>query len=313
MRVLIAGATGAIGRPLVRQLLERGHEVVGITRQASGAARLWAEGATAVVGDAADGEWVGRIVAETRPDVIVNQLTNLPDALDPRRLAEFYAANDRIRRLGTAALLSAAAGADIGRFVSQSAAFWYAPTQGPVKSEDDPFDLDAPEPSGTSVRTMLEVEESIRTTPSLTATILRYATLYGPGTWYSRDGEIGRRFGKRMYPIIGSGDAVTSFVHVEDAASATVAAVEQGVAGTFNVADDEPAEAKDWMRAFASAIGAGSPFRVPVAIARFVAPTALIHLATASRGASNRRIRDNLGWAPRFESWRTGFKLGLDT
>ena len=311
MRVFVAGATGAIGRLLVRQLRDHGHEVVGMTRDPARGEKLREAGATPVVGDATDRDLVKRAVAEARPDVIVNELTDLPASLDPKRLAEIYAANDRVRRDGTAALLAAAGESEVTRFISQSSAFWYAPTPGDVKTEDDPFDTDAPEPSGTSVRTMRAVEETIRAAPGLAGTILRYATLYGPGTWYEPDGEIGRRFRKWMYPIIGSGAAVMSFVHVEDAAAATVAAVEAAIPGTFNVADDEPARARDWMPAFAAAIGARRPLRVPVAIARLAAPPALVHLSTNSRGASNRRIRDALGWAPEFTSWRTGFTAGL--
>lgn len=308
---IFAGASGAIGRPLVRQLVAHGHDVTGLTRSEASAAHLRADGATAVVGDGADAPTVERLVAEAAPEVIVNELTSLPANLDPGKLTEIYAANDRIRRVGTAALVGAARTARVPRFVGQSSAFWYAPTPGDVKSEDDPFDVDAPEPAGTSVQTMVEVEGMMRDAPDLTTTILRYASLYGPGTWYAPEGEIGRRVRRWMYPIIGSGDAVMSFVHVEDAASATVAAIEAGLSGTFNVADDEPAAARDWLPAFAAAVGGRKPLRAPVALARLAAPAAIIHLSTNSRGASNRRIRDTLGWAPRYASWRQGFVEGL--
>ncbi len=311
MRVFVAGATGAIGRPLVRQLVARGHDVTGLTRDEGRARIVAGMGATPVLGDAADIETVGRFVADARPDVIVTELTSLPKALDPRKLREIYAANDRIRRLGTAALLAAASASNVPRLVSQSSAFWYAPTPGAVKTEDDPFDVEAPEPAGTSVRTMRDVEAMIEAAPNLTATILRYASFYGPGTWYAPDGEIGRRMRAWMYPIIGSGEAVMSFLHVDDAASATVAAVEAGIGGTFNVADDEPAAAREWMPALAAAIGARRPLRAPVAIARLVAPPAIVHLSTNSRGASNARFREAFDWQPRYPSWRTGFTEGL--
>lgn len=311
MRVFVAGATGAVGRPLVRQLVARGHEVTGLTRDEGRARWLRDAGATAVVGDAADRVLIAAAVDAARPDVIVNELTTLPANLDPRKLPEIYSANDRIRLLGTAALLGAASASNVGRFVTQSSAYWYAPTPGAVKKEDDALDTEAPEPTGTSVRAMVEVEAATRAAPGITATILRYASLYGPGTWYAPDGEIGRRVRRWMYPIIGSGDAVMSFIHVDDAASATVAAVEAGAAGTFNVADDEPAAARDWMPAFAAAVGGRSPLRAPVAIARFVAPPAIIHLSTQSRGASNRRLRETMAWAPHYPSWRQGFVEGL--
>ena len=284
---------------------------MGITRNPERADQLRAVGAVAAIGDAVDAPFIARLVAEFGPEVIVNQLTSLPSDLDPKRLPEAYAANDRIRREGTAALLAGAVASGIPRFVSQSAAFWYAPTPGDVKTEEDAFDTDAPEPTASSIRTMLEVERRIRATPNMTATILRYASFYGPGTWYTKDGAIGRRFRRWMYPIVGSGKAVTSFVHIDDAAEATVLAVESGQAGTFNVADDEPAAARDWMPAFAASIRAPRPYRVPEFAARMLAPAAMVRLAVHSRGASNRHIREVLGWQPRHRTWREGFAAAL--
>lgn len=311
MRIFVAGSTGALGRPLVRALLERGHVVTGLTRDAAKGAALAAIGATPVIADIYHTETVISAIVAARPDAIINELTALPQRLDPRKLAEYYAANDRVRREGTRTLLEGARRCEARRLVSQSAAFWYAPTPGGVKTEADPFDVEAPEPIGSAVATMVEVERAVVGAEGVAGVNLRYATLYGPGTWYSADGEIGRRFRRRMYPMIGSGEAIISFLHIDDAVGATIAALESGATGAFNVADDEPAMAKDWMPVFARAIGAPRPLRVPAFVARILAGPAAVHLALQSRGASNERLKDELHWQPRFESWRIGFRDGL--
>lgn len=311
MKVFVAGASGAIGRPLIRELLDRGHEVTGLTRQSENAKFLEGMGATPAIGDAADAEEMTRLVKLAAPQAIISELTRLPRQMNPKKLAEYYAANNAIRLQGTRALLDAARAANVERFVSQSAAFWYRPTAGPTKSEKDPFDTEGPEPVGEAARTMLKVEEMVRNAPDIIGTNLRYATFYGPGTWYSRDGEIGRRFKKWQYPIIGTGDAVMSFVHIVDAARATALAMECGRAGDFNVADDEPAVANDWMPTFAEAIGARKPMKVPVWLARLMVPDALVHLTINARAASNERIKTELRWQPCVPSWRTGFREGL--
>lgn len=310
MKVFLAGATGAIGRPLVRALLERGHVVTGLTRDPAKGAALAAAGATPLVADIYDSATVISAIVAARPDAIVSELTALPQRLDPRKLAQYYAANDRVRREGTRILLEGARRGHVRRLVSQSSAFWYAPTPGLVKTETDRFDTDAPEPIRSAVATMIDVERAVVEAEGVSGVNLRYATLYGPGTWYSATGEVGRRFRERMYPVVGSGDAVMSFVHVDDAASATVAALESDATGAFNVADDEPALAREWMPVFADCIGAPRPWRVPSFVARMLVGRAAAHLALESRGASNHRLRVDLRWQPRFESWRAGFRHG---
>lgn len=307
MRVFVAGATGAIGRPLVKALLERGHQVTGLTRDPVKGAELAAAGATPVIVDIFEAETVLSAIEAARPDAIISELTALPRRLNPRKLAEYYAANDLVRREGTRTLLEAARRFNVPRIVSQSSAFWYAPTPGPVKDETAPFDTDAPEPIRTAVATMIEVERAIMNARGVSAVNVRYATLYGPGTWYSANGEVGQRFRKRMYPMIGNGEAIMSFVHVDDAVTATIAALESDATGAFNVADDEPAVAREWMPVFAEAIGAPKPLRAPVFLARLLAGRAAVHLALNSRAASSRRLKDELGWRPRFKSWRSGF------
>ena len=171
--------------------------------------------------------------------------------------------------------------------------------------------MDAPEPIGQAIRTMVEVEQMVRSAPAMSGVNLRYGVLYGPGTWFSRTGDIGRRLRSWAYPIIGDGEAVTSFVHVEDAASATVAAVESTIAGDFNIADDEPAPAKVWMPALAAALGARKPLRVPIWLARLLVGGALVEFTINQRGASNEKAKRELGWRPRYASWRTGFSEAL--
>ncbi len=311
MKVFVAGATGAIGKPLVRQLVARGHDVTGLTRRQDEAQALMRAGAKAVIGDVFDQARLRQAMQAAQPDVIVSELTALPQSLDPRKLADYYEANNRVRAEGTRGLLEAAAASGAHRFVSQSAAFWYAPAGELVKGESAPFWTDAPEPIGQAVRTMVEVEQMVRDAPNMSSVNLRYGTLYGPGTWFSSNGDIARRMRARAFPIIGDGEAMTSFIHVEDAAAATVAAVESTAPGDFNVADDEPAPAKAWMPALAEALGARKPLRVPEWLARLLVGRALVAFTVNQRGAANQKAKRELAWRPRYGSWRTGFAEAL--
>jgi nucleoside-diphosphate-sugar epimerase len=306
MKVLVAGATGVIGRQLVPLLVEQGHEVAALTRSAERARGLEAAGAEPVVCDVFDREALVREARRIRPEAVINELTDLPQHLNPRRLGTIYAANNRVRRDGTANLVAAAHLSGAARVVTQSAAYWYAPDGGGLKNEADPLYTDAPEPIGAAVRTLREVEEEVLHDKLLTAVVLRYGQFYGPGTWYARDGDVGRRMRKRTYPIIGDGSAVTSFIHVRDAAAATVAAL-SAEAGVYNVVDDEPAAASDWMPVYADALGASVPVRVPARLAALLAGDAFVAWATTTPGADNRKARSRLGWEPAFASWRSGF------
>ncbi len=245
MRVFLAGATGAIGRRLVPQLVEAGHEVTAITRAEAKLGHLRSLGAEPVLCDVFDAGRLGSVVARAEPDAVINQLTDLPQSLNPRKLGEYYAANNRVRREGTTNLLDAARGAGVRRFLVQGAAYWYAPTGGPVKTEEAPLYLDAPAPIGPAVRTMKGVEDAALSAGGLEGVVLRYGMFYGPGTWYAKDGDVGRQVRKRRYPMIGRGKGTYSFIHVDDAASATVAALERARPGVYNVVDDEPATAAE--------------------------------------------------------------------
>lgn len=307
MKVFFAGATGAIGRRLVPRLVEAGHEVTAITRSKAKHGMLRALGAEPVLCDVFDAGRLGSVVARAEPDAVVNQLTDLPQSLNPRKLGEYYAANNRVRREGTANLLDAARGAGTRRFVVQGAAYWYAPTGDAVKTEEAPLYLNASAPIGPAVQTMKHVEDAVLSADGLEGIILRYGMFYGPGTWYAKDGDVGRQVQKRRYPKIGHGEGTYSFIHIDDAAAATVAALEEARPGIYNVVDDEPATAAEWMPVYAEALGAKRPPRVPAFVARMIAGKALVEWTLGLRGASNAKIKQDLGWLPQYESWRRGF------
>jgi nucleoside-diphosphate-sugar epimerase len=306
MRVFVAGASGAIGRPLVRQLLDAGHEVTGMTRGEERAAEIRETGAAAVVCDAFDRPALDAAVAEAAPDVVVNQLTSLPQDYNPRK-ASFYESTDRVRREGGRNLIEATRAAGARRFLTQSIAFLYAPEGEWVKSEDGrPFD-DAPGHFRSAVATLLEHEREVVSSTELEGLVLRYGQFYGPGTYYAPDGHLGREVRCRRFPIVGSGTGTFSFLHVDDAAGATVAALDRGAPGVYNVVDDEPAPLHEWLPVYADALGAKPPRRVPVWLAKLVAGSSVAAMAIELRGASNAKIKRELGWQPSYASWREGF------
>ena len=306
MRVFVAGATGAIGRPLVSQLVAAGHEVTGMTRFPERAEGVRAAGAEAVVCDVFDADGVRGAIAEARPEAVVHQLTDLPADYDtnPARLAR---GTNRLRREGTRVLLDAAQAAGARRFVAQSLAFVYAPDGEWVKDEEAPL-ASAPEGVVVSVRAL---EQAVLEAPALEGIVLRYGQFYGPGTWYAADGSIAERVRRRRFPIVGRGEGRFSFIHVEDAAAATVAAIERGRPGVYNVCDDEPAPLREWLPVYAQALGAKPPRRVPALLARMVAGATAAQAATVMRGAANGKAREELAWSPRYPSWREGFRGAL--
>lgn len=307
MKVLVAGATGAVGRSLVPALCSAGHEVCGTTRTAAKLDMLRGWGAQPELCDAYDAGAVHALVQRFAPEVIVNQLTDLPDDYSRRRTAAGIRNTGRIRRQATRHLLDAAAAAGTRRLVTQSIAFLYAPGRSRVKTEDDPPALHAPPPFGDAVRDTVAMEEMVLSQPGVNGVVLRYGMFYGPGTWYARDGSVTRMVRRRLHPIVGDGGGMFSWLHVDDAASATVRAVESDVSGVYNITDDEPAPVRDWLPVFAAAMGAPRPMHAPAWLARlFVGESAVAQL-TVSPGASNARARGALGWAPRWSSWREGF------
>ena len=312
LRVFVAGATGAIGQALIPKLLDKGYHVTAMTRTPENAAGVERLGASPVVCDVFDRDKLMRVVAEAQPEVVINQLTELPKTgLKPRKLADYYAKNDRIRTEGTDNLLHAVPAAGAQRYIGQSVAFFYEPKGGTVKAEGEPLWTAGPEPFGAAAKAIQRMEDAIRKAADLDGVVLRYGTFYGPGTWYTPDGEIGRQMKKRQYPNIGSGEGMTSFIHIDDAAAACVAFVESGQPGIYNVVDDEPATANQWMPVFAEAIGAKPPRRVPAWLARLIAGRPLVEWATTCRGASNEKLKRELAWRPRYPSWQRGFREAL--
>jgi nucleoside-diphosphate-sugar epimerase len=309
MKVLVSGASGAIGRVLVPQLVEAGHEVVGMTRRQDKADALTELGARGVVVDALDREAVRRVVLDAVPEAVVDELTSLPRDYNLRD-PHLYDANDEIRSKGTPALHDAAREAGARRFVMQSIAFLYAPEGDWVKSEDARTWLDAPPPLSRSIRVLHDNEQRITGDPDVDGVVLRYGFLYGPGTYYASDGSIAAQVRKRQFPVVGKGAGMTSFVHLHDAATATVAALDRG-SGIYNVVDDEPARARDWLPIYAQAIGAKPPRRIPAWVARLFAGK-IAGAANTMRGASNAKAKAELGWQPALPSWREGFATALD-
>jgi nucleoside-diphosphate-sugar epimerase len=226
-------------------------------------------------------------------------------------VSEQLASNDRVRTEGTANLVSAALAAGARRIVAQSIAFAYEPVGGPIKNEDDPLFIDAPPPWSRSVRAVSELERLVTATEGIEGVALRYGFFYGPGSSYASDGSLAREARRRRLPIVGAGRGVFSFIHVDDAAAATVAAVRRGSPTVYNVVDDDPAPQRDWVPRYAEALGAKRPFRVPKWLARLVAGQYVVMLATELRGASNERAKRELGWNPRYPSWRQGFADAL--
>lgn len=301
MRVFLAGGSGVVGRPLVRALAAAGHEVTATTRTPAKAELLRSLGATPAVLDALDRDALANAVREACPQAIIHQLTALPGTYDPR--PAYYTGTNRLRTEATRVLVDAGREVGATRFVFQSICFLYELSGPPVLEESAPIAVDAPEPFGTAVRKTLEGERMVLDAGGV---VLRYGQLYGPGTYYERNGDFGRRARRRMLPVVGDGGGMFSFLHVEDAASAAVAALSAG-AGVFNVADDEPAGVRDWLPVFCDAVGAPRPMRVPVFAAKLLGGSFVVANLLRGRGASNAKAKAELGWTPARPSWRTGF------
>jgi 2-alkyl-3-oxoalkanoate reductase len=312
MRIFLAGATGAVGTQLVPQLVAAGHHVIGTTRSAGKAGALRDAGAEAVVVDALDRDAVVAAVVAARPDAVVHQLTALNDLSNLRNFDAAFAGTNRLRTEATEHLLAGAREARAGRFVAQSYGGWpYARTGGPVKTEDDPLDPDPPAGMRRSLAAIRRMEELVVGAPDLVGIVLRYGGFYGPGTSLVPGGEQVEMIRRRRFPIVGDGGGIWSFVEIADAASATLAALERGAPGIYNIVDDDPAPMRDWLPALAVAAGAKPPRRVPRWLGRLAAGDAIATMATESRGASNAKAKRELGWQPATPSWRQGFPAVL--
>lgn len=311
MRVFVAGATGVIGRSLVPRLIEKGHAVTAMTRSRERADDLVSMGAEPVVCDVYDASGLEAALRQAAPEVVVHQLTALPPAIDPRKLEAQLAATDRIRVEGTRNLVRAAVEAGARRIVAQSLAFAYAPEGGLVKDEDAPLWLEAPWPWRRSVEAVAVLEKEVTATAGIAGVALRYGYFYGPGTAYASDGSSADLVRRRQFPIVGRGSGIFSFIHIDDAAAATVAAIEGGRPGIYNIVDDEPSPLRDWLPSYAQALGAPRPRRVFAFLARLVAGKYGLYAMTAQRGATNAKAKRELGWSPSVATWRTGFPADL--
>ena len=306
MRVFVAGATGAIGKQLVPRLVKAGHEVHGMMHNGSKQAMLVELGAVPVVADALDADQVAEAVGRVRPDVIIHQLTAI-GTLDTRHFDRAFAPTNRLRTEGTDHLLSAGRAVGVRRFIAQSFFASYARIGGAVKSEEDPLDAaPAREMKGT-IAAIRHLEAAVLGAQWTEGIVLRYGAFYGPGTSMASGAEQLELVRQRKFPVVGDGGGVWSFVHVGDAAEATVAAIEQGSRGVYNVVDDDPARVADWLPALARELDAKKPMRVPRFIGRLLAGETGVMMMTELRGASNAKAKRELAWRPAHPSWRGGF------
>jgi len=308
MRVLVAGGTGVVGRQLVPQLIAAGHQVSATTRSPQKTRSLRAAGADPYVLDGLDGTAVGEVVARAEPDVIVHEMTAIPAQLNLRRFEQNFAATNTLRTTGIDHLLAAARAAGVARVIAQSYAGWpNVRTGGPVKTEEDPLDPDPPAAMRTALDAIRYLERAVTSAP-LAGLALRYGSLYGPG---SSDLFV-PMLRRRLVPIIGNGAGVWSWLHVADAAAATVAALSRGEPGVYNIVDDEPATVAEWLPVVARCAGARPPLRVPGWLGRLAAGEAGMSMMTQARGCSNAKAKRELGWTPIWPTWRDGFARGLD-
>jgi nucleoside-diphosphate-sugar epimerase len=308
MRVFVAGATGVIGRQLVPRLVTAGHEVIGMTRSESKQAVLEELGATPVVADALDPDQVADAVARSKPEVIVHQLTAI-GALDLRHFDRDFALTNRLRTEATDYLLSAGHAVGVRRFVAQGIATYglYARIGGPVKSEEDPLDPTPVPEMRETFAAIRHLEDAVLGARWTEGIVLRYGAFYGPGTTMAPGEEQFELIRKRKFPVVGDGAGVWSFIHVADAADATVAAIERGSRGVYNVVDDDPTPVAEWLPALAQTLGAKKPMRVPRFVGKLFTGEAGVMMMTALRGASNAKAERELGWRPAHPSWRQGF------
>lgn len=312
MKVLVAGATGGLGRSLVPQLLAAGHEVTGMTRSETGAAEVRSLGADAVLADGLDAAAVHAAVDSVRPEVVVHQMTALKSGIDFKHFDDSFAVTNRLRTEGTDHLLAASQAAGVRRFVVQSYAGWNLEHGGSAtKTEADRLDPDPVPAQRQTMAGIKHLESAALNTEGIEGVALRYANFYGPTGDIGKGGSMVELIQKRRLPLIGDGTGVWSFIHYDDAAAATVKAIESDVTGVFHVADDDPAQAAVWLPEFAGILGAKAPMRIPAWLARFAVGDVGVAAFTEIRGADNTLAKKTFDWQPGYASWREGFRHGL--
>jgi nucleoside-diphosphate-sugar epimerase len=313
MKVFVAGATGALGRQLLPRLVAAGYDTVGMTRDPGKRELIESLGAEAAVADALDAAAVRRAVLAAEPDVVVHQLTALA-AVDIRHWDRSFAVTNRLRTEGTDNLMAAALEAGASRFIAQSYAGWPAPRNGArVTTEEDGLDPSPIEPMRATHAAIARLERTVTEAEGIDGIVLRYGAFYGPGTSLSAEpgAEQSEAVRAGRFPVVGGGHGVWSFVHIADAATATVAAIERGRPGIYNVVDDEPGEVREWLPELAHRLGGPSPRSVPRLVGRVLAGETAVFMMTEVRGASNDKAKDELGWRPAYPSWRQGFAEGI--
>jgi nucleoside-diphosphate-sugar epimerase len=309
MKVFVAGSSGAIGRRLIPLLVRAGHSVIAMTRSAAKTDVIRSTGAVPAVADALDKGAVMAVVQSAEPEVVVHQLTAIPPRFSIRRFDREFVLTNRLRTEGTDHLLAAARAVGARRFVAPSFAGWpYARDGGPVKTEADPLDSNPPAALRRSLEAIRYLEATVLETRGLEGLVLRYGAFYGPGTSLGEGGSLLDDVRRRRVPIVGRGTGVWSFIHIDDAAAATLAAIERGAPGAYNIVDDDPAPISEWLPALAAAVGAKPPRHIPAFVARVAIGAHGVALMTQIRGASNVKAKRELGWRPRYSSWRTGFR-----
>jgi len=310
MRIFVAGATGAVGRELVPALIAAGHSVTGMTRTAAKADAVKRLGAEPVVADGLDAAAVRAAVISATPDVVIDEMTDLAAVTDLRHFDRAFAATNQLRTRGTDFLLMAAREAGVKRFIAQSFCGWaYGRSGGPVKAEADALDPDPPQELRRTLEAIQHLEATVTASAAPEGIVLRYGSFYGPATGMLSSAMIDQLRHRRV-PLIGDGGGWWSFVHVEDAASATVAAVEHGKPGSiYNIVDDEPAQVREWLPVLAGTLGAKSPFHVPAWLGRLLAGEHMVSMMTQVRAGSNAKAGRELGWRPAYSSWRDGFAM----
>jgi nucleoside-diphosphate-sugar epimerase len=314
MRVFVAGSTGAIGKRLVPLLLKNGFEVVALTRSPEKGRELERLGAKISIANPLDKEELTAAIKKAKPEVVIHQLTALAGATGNfRKFDEEFALTNRFRTEVTDTLIAAARLVGARRFIAQSFCGWpFAREGGPVKTEDDPLDPNPPTSFSETLAAIRHLEMAVREAADIEALALRYGLFYGPRTAIAKDGVFIDLIRKRRFPIVGDGAGIWSFVHIEDAARATVAAITNGAPGIYNIIDDDPAPVSVWLPYLAKALGAKPPRRVPVWLARLFIGEGGVMMMTQSRGGANTKAKRELKWQPIYPSWRIGFVEGLD-
>lgn len=311
MNVFIAGGTGAIGKRLIPLLINSGYKVTSMTRSPGKRELLQKLGADVVIADGLKREDVRKEVLETQPEVIIHQMTSLAGIKNLKNFDKKFELTNRLRREGTDYLIEAGEEAGTKLFIAQSYAGWnYEPTGSGLKSENDPFD---PHPSAKMVKALEAIKylEDKVLSSGIKGIILRYAGFYGPGTGISLNSGVVELIKKRKFPIIGKGNGVWSFIHIDDAASATLAALKKGKEGVYNISDDEPAPVSAWLPGLAEILNAKPPFHLPVWLGKLIAGDTVVLLMTNIKGVSNSKAKAELDWQPLYKSWREGFRKGL--